>query len=114
MKNFTLDEFKCKCCGVQHMDGIFLAMLDNARDYASVPFKITSGYRCPKHNADVGSTSANHTSGKASDIECKDGPDRLKMVQGLFKAGFRRLGIGPSFIHADSMDSIESIWLYSK
>ena len=112
MKNFTLDEFKCKCCGVQHMDGIFLTQLDDAREYAGVPFQITSGYRCEKHNKEVGSTSKNHTSGKASDIACSVGTMRLKMIQGLLRVGFRRIGIAKTFIHADSMDDVESIWFY--
>ena len=112
MKNFTLEEFKCKCCGVQHMDSLFLLQLDNAREFAGVPFEITSGYRCPKHNAEVGSTSGNHPSGKASDIKCTNGPVRLKIVMGLIRAGFRRIGIRKDFIHVDSMNEVESIWLY--
>lgn len=112
MKYFILDEFKCKCCGIQHMDGIFLAMLDNARDHANVPFQINSGYRCEKHNQEVGSTSKNHTSGKAADIACTSGPVRLKIIMGLIRAGFRRIGIKKTFVHCDSMGDIESCWLY--
>ena len=116
MKYFNIDEFKCKgknCCGgIQRMDSLFLAQIDNARDYAEVPFVINSGHRCEKHNKEVGSTSKNHTSGKATDIECLTGPHRLKIVMGLIRAGFRRIGISKTFIHADSMDEIASIWLY--
>jgi len=113
MKYFNIDEFKCKCgCGDKIMDALFLAQLDNAREHAGVPFKINSGKRCPAHNAKVGSTSKNHTSGKACDIECLTGPHRLKIVMGLIRAGFRRIGISKTFIHADSMDEMASIWLY--
>lgn len=112
MKYFGMDEFKCSCCGKVKMDTLFLAQLDNARDYAGVPFFINSGYRCEKHNAEVGSTSRNHTSGKAADISCTTGPIRIKMVMGLIRAGFRRIGIKKSFIHADSMDDVESMWMY--
>lgn len=94
------------------MDPEFLRMIDNAREFAQVPFQITSGYRCMNHNADVGSTSANHTSGKAADIACVSGPARIAIVSGLLKAGFKRLGIGKGFIHADNMNSVSSIWLY--
>ena len=94
------------------MDSLFLSQIDNARDYAEIPFRINSGYRCPAHNAKVGSTSKNHTSGKAADIECLTGPMRLKIVMGLIRAGFRRIGISKTFIHADSMDEMASIWLY--
>lgn len=112
MKHFDISEFKCPCCGKQTMDALFLSQLDRARDYADIPFPINSGYRCQKHNQEVGSTSQNHTSGKAADIKCLYGPDRLKMVMGMIRAGFRRIGIRKDFIHVDSVNEIESIWLY--
>lgn len=115
MRYFKLDEFKCHCCGQVHMDDDFLAKLDLAREYAGTPFKIMSGYRCPKHNKAVGSTSKNHVNGKAADITCTVGPQRIMILQGLTKAGFNRLGIAKTFIHADTMDnegSPKSCWLY--
>ena len=112
MKNFAMSEFKCPCCGKKRMDALFLAQIDNAREYAGIPFFINSGWRCERHNKEVGSTSRNHTSGKAADISCTTGPQRIKIVMGLIRAGFRRIGIRRNFIHADSMDDIESIWLY--
>ncbi|MFH0766316.1 MAG: D-Ala-D-Ala carboxypeptidase family metallohydrolase [Calditrichota bacterium] len=113
MKHFEIEEFNCKCCGVQHMDALFLSQIENARDCAGTPFTIVSGFRCATHNEAVGSTSKNHTSGKAADIACLNGPDRIKIVHGLIRAGFRRIGIGRTFIHADSMNEVESIWLYT-
>lgn len=111
---FTPEEFSCKCCGKHPMDALFLAQLENARGIAGVPFRITSGYRCPKHNTEVGSTAPNHPSGKAADIEALDGPTRGKILRGLYQAGFRRVGISfeKGFIHADTMDDIESCWHY--
>ena len=94
------------------MDAQFLAQLDNAREYALIPFHINSGFRCDKHNAEEGSTSKNHTSGKAADIRCIAGPDRIKIISSLLRAGFRRIGVARTFIHADSMDDVESVWLY--
>jgi uncharacterized protein YcbK (DUF882 family) len=87
-------------------------MLDRARGIAGVPFEIVSGYRCLHHNADVGSTSTNHTSGKAADIRCTDGQTRVKIVGALLEVGFNRLGIGPTFIHADINQGPQAIWLY--
>jgi uncharacterized protein YcbK (DUF882 family) len=113
MRYFEPSEFTCKCgCGKAIMDPVFLTMLEKAREIADTPFHITSGYRCPKHNSDVGSTSSNHTSGKASDITAESGPVRGKILKGLYKAGFDRVGIGKDFIHADITDSVESCWLY--
>ena len=112
MKYFKIEEFNCKCCGKNEMDANFLAMLDFARALACVPFSITSGYRCEKHNLEVGSTSQNHTSGKAADISCPAGHMRYIMVKALIEAGFRRIGIRKDFIHVDSTEQASSIWLY--
>ncbi len=112
MNHFELAEFNCPCCGVHKMDAMFLMQIDRAREYSGVPFNINSGYRCPKHNTEVGSTSQNHPSGKAADIEATDSQTRGKIVKGLYFAGFRRIGIKPSFVHADSMDDVEALWLY--
>lgn len=113
MKYFKLEEFMCSCgCGENLMDDEFLAAIDLARTFAGIPFRINSGYRCDKHNKEVGSTSKNHTSGKAADIQCEAGANRYLMVKALIDAGFRRIGIGKNFIHADTMNAQSSIWLY--
>jgi len=116
MSFFRIDEFKCKgvgCCGNKAvMDILFITQLERAREIAGVPFVINSGYRCLTHNAAEGSTSMNHVSGKAADIKATDGPARGKILKGLYLAGFRRIGIHKLFIHADTMDEIESAWFY--
>jgi zinc D-Ala-D-Ala carboxypeptidase len=114
MMYFTLSEFDCPCCKLHPMSPLFLAQLEKAREIAGVPFVITSGYRCPKHNAEVGSTSKNHTSGMAADIKTADGPTRGKVLKGLYRAGFTRIGISfeKGFVHADTMDDVESCWHY--
>lgn len=112
MRYFNLEEFNCPCCNVQHMDALFLAQIDNAREYAGVPFFVTSGYRCDRHNKEAKSSSNNHPSGKAADISCTNSVDRMKIVKALIRAGFRRIGIDKTYIHVDSMDKIECLWLY--
>jgi zinc D-Ala-D-Ala carboxypeptidase len=113
MKFFNREEFACKCgCGKNEIDDKFLAQLDIARAYAGVPFIINSGYRCPIHNKEVGSSSQNHIAGKAADIQAADGQIRGKILRGLYLAGFRRIGISKTFIHVDSMESVENAWLY--
>lgn len=114
MINFKIEEFKCRCCGKVQMDVNFLGMIDDARGYAGIPFMINSGYRCLKHNAEVGSTTDNHPLGMAADIECSTGVRRLVIMRALLKAGFIRLGLGDRFIHADTTEKPASIWLYAK
>ena len=52
MRNFNLKEFDSPDLSGSglNMDKDFLSMLDNARDIAKTPFKITSGYRTKEHN----------------------------------------------------------------
>jgi zinc D-Ala-D-Ala carboxypeptidase len=106
------DEFKCKCCGGLVLDEDFFQMACKAREISATPYIINSGYRCPKHNKEVGSETMNHVLGKAMDIQAKYGHDRLKIIEGLFFAGFTRIGIAKDFIHADNMPEVESCWLY--
>jgi uncharacterized protein YcbK (DUF882 family) len=110
--SLSVDEFRCSCCNKVSLDTEFFAKARQARVIADVPFIINSGYRCEKHNQEEGSTSKNHTSGKAMDIKATDGPARGKILMGLYLAGFRRVGIGKDFIHCDTMDGAESCWLY--
>lgn len=102
MKNFSASEFKCSCCGMQNMDWGFTEKLDYARDIAGIPFIITSGYRCPAHNQDVGGvSSSSHIHGHAADIACTSSEDRYTILVALQEAGFDRIGIADSFIHVD-------------
>jgi uncharacterized protein YcbK (DUF882 family) len=115
MRNFKITEFACKCCGEVHMEDSFLDMIDAARDIAGVPFKINSGYRCPTHNAAIGSTSENHPAGRAADISATESVTRMKILRGLVMAGFNRIGVHKQFLHADNMDKIGSplvCWFY--
>ncbi|MFA5262130.1 MAG: D-Ala-D-Ala carboxypeptidase family metallohydrolase [Candidatus Omnitrophota bacterium] len=114
---FDYAEFACKCgCGKNETDPVFVDMLDNARAFSGTPFIINSGYRCPLHNQAVGSHANNHPSGQAADIRCTEGPARMKIVEALIRAGFRRIGFHNKFIHADRMDQshdkVQSFWPY--
>lgn len=94
------------------MDEKFLTILNRARAIAGIPFVIMSGYRCPKHEAEV-EGKGNHPKGTASDIRCDEGNERLRILNGLLTAGFKRIGIAKTFIHADiTPGRPDSIWLY--
>lgn len=109
---FSNDELRCRCCGKLKSDPDFRFKLNLARDRAGIPFIIESGYRCPKHNAEEGSTSTNHTTGKGVDIRCLAGPDRYKIVSALLSVGFTGIGIHKTFIHADTNHKTPALWLY--
>ena len=106
MKYFRPHEFNCRCgkCGLGFpaMDVDFLDRLDSARIYANVPFKLTSAYRCEDHNRDEGGTEGSaHTKGVAVDIAIQSSHVRFKVLYGLIKAGFNRIGVYENFIHVD-------------
>ena len=54
---FKDSEFACRCCGElppNGMNSVLLEKLDTLREMACEPVYVTCGYRCPKHNAEVG------------------------------------------------------------
>ena len=115
MKFFKEKEFACKCCGQVKLDEEFGALLDEARKLAGVPFKLTSGYRCPEHNKAVGSKpTSSHTKGLAVDISATDSRTRFLILDALLAVGFTRIGIADTFIHVDldTDKSQEVIWTY--
>ena len=119
MKHFAIDEFACGCgckAYTERMNLDFLSQLDLARDKSNdTSFIITSGYRCPDWNAKVGGKSASsHVIGRAADISVVSSVQRYWILKALFDAEFKRIGIGPNFIHADSDLNLSSpvVWTY--
>jgi len=118
LQYFRLEEFDSpdEPGSGRRMCGDFLFMLDEARDIARVPFRITSGVRSVSHNKAVGGTeNSSHLRGKAADIACTDSATRFRIVAALLAVGFNRVGIGASFIHCDNDDEIKTpgvVWLY--
>ena len=113
---FAPDEF-AKCtpqCSVDDMSSFFMYRLNVARHIAGVPFVLNSAYRSvdweKRHNR-PGTSS--HCKGCAVDIRCFDDRSRSRIIYGAICAGFRRIGIGRSFVHLDSdSDKPNAIWLY--
>lgn len=124
MNYFEDHEFACKCgkCkkGVTDMQPTTLARLIKARYSAAlympkVVFIIDSGMRCEARNKQVGGVkSSSHLTGYAVDIRATDSASRYAILVGLLTAGFTRIGIGKSFIHADDDPSKPPcvIWEY--
>lgn len=117
LKYFTLDEFDSPDLpnsGV-NMDKSFLEKLDLAREYAGIPFKITSGYRSKEANEKAGGVKgSSHLIGVAADIAISNGQERCIILSALIKAGFKRVGIAKGFLHCDTdPNKPNSFWLYS-
>jgi len=116
MKHFIKEEFTCD--GVNCFDKMnpkLLKMLDDAREFADTPFTITSSWRSRFHNMEVGGKpNSAHLRGTAIDIACMSSHQRMIILHALLDAGFTRIGIAKTFIHADCDIELpqEVMWLY--
>lgn len=103
-----------------NMDPDFLADLQRARMYSGVPYVITSGFRTASYHRRLGaqgyptSKKSAHLLGLAVDIAANDSRTRAYVLAGLIEAGFERIGIAPTFIHADQHPTKKGpcVWLY--
>ena len=97
-----------------NMDVDFLAKLDEAREFAGIPFVINSAYRSPTHPESIKNPTSSHIKGLAVDIKAKDSTTRFKVIEALVSVGFTRLGIADTFIHVDwDFDKTQQvIWTY--
>ena len=99
----------------ENMSVHFLDKLDDAREYANIPFHINSAYRTKEHNAKIGGKpNSSHLKGLAVDIKATDSRTRFLVLQALISVGFNRIGIAKTFIHVDDDESKskEVAWLY--
>ena len=122
MKYFNYNEFDSPDFenSGRNMDSDFIAMLDNAREIAGVPFKITSGFRTKEYNEILAkkgykaSPNSSHLRGLAVDIAATDSVTRFKIVSAALQAGINRIGIANTFIHLDCDTSKTNsvIWTY--
>ena len=122
MRYFKLEEFEspdepgtgCMMCPD------FLELLDEARDYAGIPFVITSGFRTVDYNRELieqgfsASRNSSHLIGLAADIRVRNSSERWIILDALLEVGITRIGIGNGFIHADADPLKENhiIWTY--
>ena len=116
-KHFQEKEFnKCSpSCSLQDMDQRTINRLDAAREIAGIPFVLNSAYRpeeWEKEHARTGTGA--HPERRAVDIKCNTLRNRFLIVNALIKAGFTRIGIAKTFIHADDSEKLDSLvmWLY--
>jgi len=118
---FTVEELTCHCgCGQMLMDDWFMQDLVALRRASGIRMPVSSGYRCPAHNALVSKTGDDgpHTTGKAVDIRIA-GTDMAELVKLAINAGF--LGVGQKqhglwagrYIHLDKCDRGKlTMWTY--
>ena len=102
INHFEPGEFKHP----DRMDYGFMQRLDLARSFAGIPFEITSDYRDDDDHSP-------HRTGRAVDIRSHHSLTKFKIVRGLLKAGFTRIGVYDRHVHVDSdpQGPSEVLWI---
>lgn len=120
-KDFKAREFDCPCdhCHETLIDDELVLKLQELRELLAFPIKITSGYRCEHHQEELREMGfetavgkSQHELGKAADV--KTGHHLgIEIEEAARSAGFKAVGVGRSFIHADLRDDKNRRWKYS-
>lgn len=121
MKYYKLTDFACKDgCGLCAPSNDLIEKLEMASNVLGKELVITSACRCKEHNSNIGGTpTSSHLQNayglcNAVDIMVNSDHDRFEILKELLFAGFKRIGIGKTFIHADvdNEKNQERIWTY--
>lgn len=116
-KNFTSNEFDCQgsgCCNQTKINSKLVDYIQQIRDHFNAPITISSGYRCPGHNAAVGgATGSRHSVGDAADIIVKNVAP-AKVAAYAEEIGVKGIGLYETakdghFTHIDTRD-YKSFW----
>jgi uncharacterized protein YcbK (DUF882 family) len=108
-KYFKPAEFRCKCRRCVNapdpvMSDRLLTVLDKIREAVGAPVIVTSGYRCPDHNKEVGGVcESQHTKRTAADIQAV-GVSVEALARAAECAGADGIGRYPKrgFVHVDA------------
>ena len=106
-KNFNRSEFACKgknCCGNSAPISTALVQhLQTLRDYIGQPLTINSGFRCNRHNANVGEAKASqHVYGTAADVATPKGMTSAEFAEIAENLGlFDGIGLYDTFVKQD-------------
>ena len=103
--HFSRSELQCRCCGRLQINSRLLDGLERLRDLAGTPVVVHAGYRCERHNQEVGGVPhSEHVRGLAADVALPG-----VSLQGMYELAlavpeFAEGGIGVydgGFLHVD-------------
>ena len=111
-EHFTAAELECPHCGQMQMSNDFMRKLVAVRREINIPLHVTSGFRCPEHNRNVGgATSSKHLAGRAVDIALNMSEEnQVTLLELAIKHGLVGIGVAKTFIHLD--DTRRRLWAY--
>ena len=103
--NLAIEEFQCKCgkCSATVHDEALSFGLQKIRTHFGSPMIISSGYRCPTHNTNVGGSSKSyHVKGMAADI-VMPGVNVSEICAYAESIGFYGIGMyDDGYVHLDT------------
>lgn len=105
MEYFKESEFACRCCrqlppsARENIRALVDNVLDPARRKLGKPVFVNSGYRCEKHNKEVGGvTNSQHMKGEAADLRIDGKPEKLARI--IVENGvYDQVIVYPTFVH---------------
>ena len=117
--HFRSGEFSCQCahsdCVLQTVSMDLIDKLERVRVEVGRPIKVTSGFRCAKHQAELVAgnrvktvPNSTHQLGHAADISCAQMTPLMEACRKEFKA----IGIAKTFLHVDLRDDKVRRWTY--
>ena len=116
---FQALEFKCKCgraeCSAPRVSDALLERLDRVRMRVGYALYVNSGVRCAFWNEhEGGEKNSEHMIGTGADIRAESGREKYVLVQAALAEGFRRIGIGRTFVHlgVSQQHDQDVIWQY--
>lgn len=115
--NFNVSEFACHgsgCCATVQIDEQLVTYVQKIRDHFGKKVTISSGYRCPTHNKNIGSsTGSRHAKGQAADIVV-EGVAPAEVAKYAESVGILGIGLYETkkdgfFVHVDTRTS-KAFW----
>lgn len=120
--HFSAGELSCPHCGSLYMDPAFMEKIELVRSEFGYPMIVSSAYRCPQHDHDIGGVGP-HTTGAAMDILIYGEP-AYHLLGLFFRRGFAGIGINQAkrvpyskrFVHVDDVHDLKfprpRVWSY--
>lgn len=105
--------FRCSETGEMGISEAFVTRLDQLRETCGFPFRITSGYRSPRHSVEARKPKpGTHTQGIAADIACWEPWKRFVLIRHAMILGFKGIGVAKTFVHVDTREGTPAVWTY--
>jgi len=103
-EHFRAEELACGCdreeCRTVVVHWALIRLLERMRRQIEQPLYVSSGYRCPRHNKDVGGAPESlHLAGMAADVQASTSIEHLAKVAEAVGAG--GIGLYPRHLHVD-------------